>query len=85
MSHASHPEIHGRLKRAHGHLHKVILMLEEGQGCVEIAQQLYAVESAVIKAKKALIRDHVDHCLDDAVKGGSAKALAEFKEITKYL
>jgi len=85
MSHADHPEIKGRLKRAHGHLQKVIAMLEEGRDCVEIAQQLQAVESAVIKAKKALIRDHVDHCLDTAVKKGDAKALAAFKEITKYL
>ena len=52
MSHASHPEILGRLKRAHGHLNKVIAMLEEGRDCVTVAQQLQAVESAVIKAKR---------------------------------
>lgn len=85
MSHTSHPEILGRLKRAHGHLNKVIAMLEEGRDCVTVAQQLQAVESAVIKAKKALIRDHVEHCLDDAMKAGGAGALREFKEITKYL
>ncbi len=62
----------GRLKRAHGHLNKVIAMLEEGRDCVTVAQQLQAVESAVIKAKKALIRDHVEHCLDDAMKSGAA-------------
>lgn len=83
--HETHPEIIKRLKRAHGHLGKVISMLESGTECMEVARQLLAVESAVTKAKKELIRDHVDHCLEHAVKNGDKAAVREFKEITKYL
>lgn len=50
--HHSHPDIIKRLKRAEGHLKSVITMLEEGRGCLDIAQQLQAVESAVGNAKK---------------------------------
>ena len=38
--HRSHPEIAKRLKRADGHLHSILTMLEEKRGCLEIAQQL---------------------------------------------
>lgn len=87
-AHTSHPDIIKRLKRADGHLKGIITMLEEGRGCLDIAQQLQAVESAVSKAKKILVHDHIDHCLEIAVSTDPQQAQAsinEFKEITKYL
>ncbi len=83
--HASHKDIIARLKRADGHLQGIIGMLQSGRGCLEIAQQLQAVEKAVANAKKTLVHDHIDHCLEHAVKGGDGSAIAEFKAITKYL
>lgn len=86
--HQSHPDIIKRLKRADGHLKTVIAMLEAGQGCLEIAQQLQAVESAISKAKKTLVHDHIDHCLEHAVHSRSQSAkdsIDEFKAISKYL
>ncbi len=86
--HAEHPQIVQRLKRADGHLKRVIAMIEEGRPCLELAQQLQAVESAIVAAKRMLIRDHIDHCLEAAVEGerrGAREALDEFKDITKYL
>jgi uncharacterized protein len=86
--HRSHPEIVKRLRRAEGHLRRVIAMIEEGRPCLDLAQQLHAVENAVGEAKKALIHDHVDHCLDEAAngRGGSTRAVVnEFKAISKYL
>lgn len=53
-THTSHPDIIKRLKRAEGHLKSTINMLEEGRGCLDIAQQLQAVESAISNAKKNL-------------------------------
>lgn len=88
MQHASHPDIVKRLKRAHGHLAGVIAMIEEGRPCVDLAQQLHAVESAITNAKRVLIEDHMEHCLADGVGHGdkSAKdALSEFKAMAKYL
>ena len=88
-SHATHPEIVKRLKRAEGHLHKVIEMFADGRSCLDLAQQLHAVEKAIGEAKKTLIHDHVDNCLDPAANGGPTKStknvLAEFKAISRYL
>jgi len=88
MEHHSHPAIIKRLKRAEGHLHALIGMIESGRPCLDLAQQLHAVESAVANAKRELIHDHIDHCLDDAIgKDGKSTraALAEFKALSKYL
>lgn len=87
-THTSHPDIIKRLKRANGHLQSIITMLEEGRSCLDIAQQLQAVESAVTNAKKILVHDHIEHCLEHAVREAPHTAnetLREFKEITKYL
>ena len=87
-THTSHPEIIKRLKRAEGHLKSIISMLEDGRNCLEIAQQLQAVESAVGNAKKTLVHDHIDHCLEQAVRSNpqnTDEILREFKGITKYL
>ncbi len=86
--HASHPEIAKRLKRASGHLDKVISMIESHCPCLELAQQLAAVESAIANAKKALIHDHIEHCLDATMEArGQAlrSEIDEFKAITKFL
>ena len=80
--HASHPKLSARLKRAEGHLRSVIGMIEDGRPCLEIAQQLQAVEKAVRNAKQALIHDHMDHCLDGE---NSEPDRAELKAISRYL
>jgi DNA-binding FrmR family transcriptional regulator len=87
MKHASHPDVILRLKRAHGHLAAVVTMIEEGRPCVDLAQQLHAVESAITNAKRELIQDHMEHCLGDAVGHGvnAKSALSEFKLLAKYL
>jgi len=86
--HETHPQIVKRLKRADGHLRGVIEMIEAARPCLDIAQQLHAVEKAIAQAKKTLIQDHLDHCLEEVV-GPLARerrqSIDEFKEIAKYL
>ena len=84
----THPKILKRLKRAVGHLNGVIAMMQDERPCLELAQQLHAVENAVANAKRTLIHDHINHCLDESVsKPGAAsrRALEEFKAISQYL
>ena len=86
--HTAHLDVVNRLKRAHGHLQNVIAMIEDERACVDIAQQLHAVERAISAAKKIVIHDHLDHCLEKIVSVDAAQlraSIAEFKDITKYL
>lgn len=80
--HATHPALIARLKRADGHLRAVIDMIEAGKPCLEIAQQMQAVEKAIANAKRALIHDHLDHCLDAE---HSAADRDELRAISRYL
>ena len=86
--HASHPAVIKRLKKANGHLNSTIEMLVDGRSCLDVAQQLQAVENAIHQAKKVLIQDHLDHCLEDllgSVDKEQKDSIDEFKEITRYL
>ncbi len=87
-THTTHPDILKRLKRAEGHLRSVIEMVETGRPCLDLAQQLHAVEKAIGQAKRTLIQDHLDHCLEETVgplPKDQRRSIDEFKEITKYL
>ena len=86
--HTTHPDIVRRLRRAEGHLRTIIGMIEGGRDCLDLAQQLHAVEKAVANAKKTLIHDHIDHCLEQAtgpIPRDARGPIDAFKEITKYL
>jgi len=88
MPNHQHPGIITRLKRANGHLRMIVRMIEDGRSCLELAQQLQAVENAIDNAKKTLIHDHIQDCLERASRTPGAKgkaALKQFKAITKYL
>ncbi|KAF0182776.1 MAG: hypothetical protein FD164_972 [Nitrospirae bacterium] len=86
--HTSHPDITKRLKRAEGHLKSIITMMDEGRSCMDIAQQLQAVEHAIASAKRTMVHDHIDHCLEQAAREGTKgvnETIREFKAITRYL
>jgi DNA-binding FrmR family transcriptional regulator len=86
--HKTHPEIVNRLKRAEGHLRSVVQMIETGRPCLDIAQQLHAVEAAIAQAKKTLIHDHLDHCLEATLGplgDDQQREIDAFRRITKYL
>lgn len=86
-THTTHADVVKRLKRADGHLRKIIMMIEDGRPCADVAQQLAAVEAAVRQAKQVFIRDHIDNCLDGVLQDGpqAQAVLSEFKVISKYL
>jgi DNA-binding FrmR family transcriptional regulator len=69
-------------------LQNVIAMIEAERSCMDITQQLHAVEKAISAAKKLVIHDDLDHCLDGMTLNGVSgieSSISEFKNITKYL
>jgi DNA-binding FrmR family transcriptional regulator len=88
MIHRTHTEVVNRLKRADGHLRTIIEMIENQRECLEVAQQLHAVEKALQSAKRIYVQDHIDNCLEEAagvMPREARNSLSEFKEIAKYL
>ena len=81
-SHGAHPHVHtntkavlNRLSRAIGHLEKVKRMVEEGYDCSEVLVQLAAVRSALDNTGKVILKDHMRHCMVDAVAAGDQEAI----------
>ncbi len=83
--HASHPKIMSRLKRAEGHIRSILQMMADGRTCLDLAQQLHAVEKAVANAKRELIHDHIEYCLEEGGQAATRRNLEELKQLTKYL
>ncbi|HWT76978.1 MAG TPA: metal-sensing transcriptional repressor [Mobilitalea sp.] len=79
-SHPNTKAVINRLSRASGHLEKVKRMLEEGQDCSEVLIQLSAVIAALNNAGKVILKDHMDHCIVDAVESGNKKAIEDLNK-----
>lgn len=73
--HTNQKAVLNRLARAIGHLEKVKRMVEEGCDCTEILVQLAAVRSALDCTGKVILKDHIHHCMVDAVTAGDQAAI----------
>lgn len=76
----SHPhedtkKVLNRMSRAIGHMEATKRMVEEGRDCSEVLIQIAAVKSALNNIGKMILKDHIDHCIVDAVEHGDNKAL----------
>ncbi|MBO6055218.1 MAG: metal-sensing transcriptional repressor, partial [Oscillospiraceae bacterium] len=60
-----------RLSRAMGHLDSVRKMVENGRDCSEVLVQLAAVRSALNSTAKVILKEHMEHCMTDAIAGGT--------------
>ncbi len=66
-----------RLSRIIGHLEAIRRMVEQGQDCSKVLIQLAAVKAAVNSAGKVILKDHINHCIVEAVETGNQKALED--------
>ena len=84
--HENQKAVVNRLARAIGHLEKVKRMVEEGYDCSEVLVQLAAVRSALDNTGKVILKDHMRHCLVDAVTAGDEDAIDDLcLAIDKYM
>lgn len=79
-THANTKAVLNRLSRAIGHLESIRRMVEDGRDCSEVLVQLSAVKSAINNTGKVILKDHIEHCLVDAVECGDMEAIADLTE-----
>lgn len=78
-SHQHTKAVLNRLSRAIGHLARVRQMVEDGRDCSEVLIQLAAVRSALTNTGKVILKDHIDHCIVDAVEEGDLQAIKDLE------
>jgi len=52
-----------RLSRIEGHIRSIKQMVEDGRYCADVLIQLSAVRSAIEKAGRVVLEDHLESCL----------------------
>lgn len=71
-------------KKAHGHLAKIIKMVEEDRYCIDIMQQNLAVVGLLRSAHQMLMENHLHTCFKKAMESKNEKKKREMtQEILK--
>lgn len=75
--HPSHADVDRRLARVIGHLEAVRRMLAENKSCVQILQQLKAIQSALSGIKRIVVLDHIRSCISKDLKSKKVESITE--------
>lgn len=74
------------VKTARGQLDGVLRMVEEDRYCMDIANQLAATEAILHRAKREVMKAHLDGCVCEAFESGNASERSKkLDEILKLL
>ena len=68
-----------RMSRAIGHMNAVKKMIEDGRDCSDVLIQLSAIKSEITGVSKVILKDHIDHCIVEAVKENDEDAIEQLK------
>lgn len=75
-----------RLSRAAGHLEAVKRMVENDADCSEVLIQLAAVRAAINNTGKLVLKNHINHCIVEAVEQDDMEALVKLNDaIDKFI
>jgi len=77
--------VKNRLARIIGHLHAVERMVNDERDCAEILVQLAAVRSALNNVCKMILREHMDHCVIDAIRENDTASVEELNKAIDLL
>jgi CsoR family transcriptional regulator, copper-sensing transcriptional repressor len=71
------------LKTAEGQLKAILSMYEDHRYCVDITKQVLALQALLKKANNLILRDHMDHCVKDALN--NKKPEEKLKELSELM
>ncbi len=85
-THAHTKAVLNRMAKIIGHMESIKTMVENDRDCSEVLIQLAAVKSAISGVSRVILKDHMDHCIVDAVRDNDTKAIEELKAaVDKFL
>jgi DNA-binding FrmR family transcriptional regulator len=74
-----------RLGRIEGQVRGISKMVDEKRYCIDIITQISAVRAALRRVEEEILKDHVAHCVENAIQSGNAKdqrqKVAELMEV----
>lgn len=79
-THENTKAVLNRMAKIIGHMQSVKRMVEDGRDCSEVLIQLAAVNSAIHGVERVILKDHISHCLVEAVQEGDHEAIEKLEE-----
>jgi len=74
-----------RLQRIEGQVRGLIRMVEDDRYCIDVVTQISAARAALRKVEEEVLRDHVAHCVENAISSGNKaeqrRKVAELMEV----
>ena len=78
-------EILNRLKSAEGHVRGIERMVDEDAYCIEVINQILAVQRALDKVNSMILERHLQTCVTTAIRGDDAaereRVIAEIMDV----
>jgi len=74
VTHESTADVIQRLKSVEGHVRGVQRMVDEGAYCIDVVNQIVAIQRALKKVSGLVLDDHLHSCVTDAMRGTDATA-----------
>lgn len=70
------------LRTARGQIDGIIKMIEDDRYCIDISNQLMAVQSLIQKANQEVLRGHLQHCVKEAmIEGNEQEKIEEIMQL----
>lgn len=83
---ADRKRIERLLKTARGQMDGILKMVEEGQYCIDISNQLMACQAVLGRANREILRAHMESCVKEALQSGEeAEASQKIEELVEVL
>jgi DNA-binding FrmR family transcriptional regulator len=78
-------DIQKRLRRVEGQVRGLENMVDEDRYCIDILDQVAAATRALQAVAIALLDDHLEHCVADALAAGGADAHEKVREASQAI
>lgn len=75
-------EVLTRLRRIEGQIRGIHQMVDDDRYCIEVLTQVTAATRALQAVAVELLKDHLSHCVAQAMEAGGAEAEAKITEAT---
>ena len=85
MEKSTNKEMQHRMRNIIGHMKGIEKMIEEEKYCIDIINQITAVQSSLKKLSDQMLENHLNSCVKNAIKrGNDEEVLDELMEVFKH-
>ena len=74
-----------RLRRVEGQVRGIQRMVDEDAYCIDVLTQIAAATRALEAVALALLEDHLEHCVAEALAKGGDEAQAKVREASRAI